>query len=471
MIVTKTHISELADRLQAKATGKNGDCPQERHRFHAHRAHGGRGDPFLARCALDPLSSRDNAARKGRDWAKMVAQLLQRARFQAMGDRANIHVVFSRTEVDIFREDSAGTFTALSSTLGPVAAGDKTVAIWDAKSTNLTSLPGNQILADRRKYPTNCTGNQRHRFYFRWQCDNLQRQDDPSELARVHAQRALAFGPPRCLVRHQYRRLDRLHFIERQGDPAMKRDAGFTLLEVMISMLIGTIGLMGTIAVQQSIISASKNANDAAVAMRLASQKLEELSALNSDSARCRCRCWAWPAVDKGWQPLDNTSASVPEYADAEGICLRDSSNFPVAPVPGQLGRYRWSRQWRVVNTGVGLPYVISVIVTYSNDTGTPKTTRLDLLKGENRGEAWTRPGCGHDARRDHDHIGYFLDHRGLDLHVFRRAAAHLRDADQAAQHPTESVGGHGGGSALHARRGQWHVRVRAARELLQFDP
>ena len=49
----------------------------------------------------------------------------------------------------------------------------------------------------------------------------------------------------------------------------MKREAGFTLLEVMVSMLIGTIGLMGTIAVQQSIISASKNANDAAIAMQI----------------------------------------------------------------------------------------------------------------------------------------------------------------------------------------------------------
>ena len=156
----------------------------------------------------------------------------------------------------------------------------------------------------------------------------------------------------------------------------MKRDAGFTLLEVMISMLIGTIGLMGTIAVQQSIISASKNANDAAVAMRLATQKLEELSALNCDSPGADANASVGglgPQSTKGWQPL------VPEYVDAEGICLRDSTNLPIAPAPGDLGRYRWRRQWRVVNTGGGLPYVISVIVTYNNDTGDPKTTRLDL--------------------------------------------------------------------------------------------
>jgi len=93
-----------------------------------------------------PLFTRDNNARRGRDWAKVVAQLLQRARFQAMGDRANIHVMLSRTQVDMFREDSPGTYTLLSSTPGPVAAGTQTVAIWDAKVTNLTSLPEAQVL-------------------------------------------------------------------------------------------------------------------------------------------------------------------------------------------------------------------------------------------------------------------------------------------------------------------------------------
>ncbi len=160
-------------------------------------------------------------------------------------------------------------------------------------------------------------------------------------------------------------------------------DAGFTLLEVMVAMLIGTIGLLGTIAVQQSIISASKNANDAAVAMRLATQKLEELSALNTDT----------PGADAGpgglgrfvsqnganWQPIDASGTSIPQYVDVEGVYLRDSSGYAITPQPDQLGRYRWHRQWKVANTGVGLPYVISVIVTYSNDTGDAKTTRLDL--------------------------------------------------------------------------------------------
>jgi prepilin-type N-terminal cleavage/methylation domain-containing protein len=159
----------------------------------------------------------------------------------------------------------------------------------------------------------------------------------------------------------------------------MKRDAGFTLLEVMISMLIGTIGLMGTIAVQQSIISASKNANDAAIAMRLASQKLEELSALNTDTPGADAVIGLAPIATNTWRPIDAAGTAIPEYVDAEGSYLRSPDGWAITPAAGQLGRYRWYRQWRIVNTGVGLPYVISVIVTYNNDVGAPKTTRLDL--------------------------------------------------------------------------------------------
>ena len=106
---------------------------------------------FLLAAVSTPLFSRDNTARKGRDWAKIVAQLMQRARFQAMGDRANIHVVLSRTQVDMFRENAPSAvppYTLLSSTAGPVAAGDKTVAIRDAQvnDNDPAHWPDHQVL-------------------------------------------------------------------------------------------------------------------------------------------------------------------------------------------------------------------------------------------------------------------------------------------------------------------------------------
>lgn len=101
-----------------------------------------------------PLFSRDNNARKGRDWAKMVAQLLQRARFQAMGDRANIHVLLYRTHVDMYREETTGAFTLLSSTSGPAAEGDGTVAIWDARTDGTQPMGRNTTLSADPTPPT-----------------------------------------------------------------------------------------------------------------------------------------------------------------------------------------------------------------------------------------------------------------------------------------------------------------------------
>jgi Tfp pilus assembly protein PilV len=144
----------------------------------------------------------------------------------------------------------------------------------------------------------------------------------------------------------------------------------------MVAMLVGTIGLLGTIAVQQSIISASKNANDAAVAMRLAVQKLDELSSHSTDTEAAD--------LASGLALIDTADPNVwspatPEYLDAEGLALRDTGGTLVAPKAAEMGRYRWHRQWRVYNPVAGSPYLISVIVTYNNDVGEPKTTRVDL--------------------------------------------------------------------------------------------
>jgi Tfp pilus assembly protein FimT len=79
-----------------------------------------------------PLFSRDNNARKGRGWANLVAQTLQKGRFQAMGDRTNIHLKFYRTHIDTYREEPGGSLTLLSSAVGPVEDGDPTVALPDS---------------------------------------------------------------------------------------------------------------------------------------------------------------------------------------------------------------------------------------------------------------------------------------------------------------------------------------------------
>lgn len=161
----------------------------------------------------------------------------------------------------------------------------------------------------------------------------------------------------------------------------MKRDAGFTLVEVMVAMLIGTIGLLGTIAVQQAIVGASKNANDAAVATRLATQKLEELSSRGTDTEladQTSGLATIVAANAQDWSPKAG-GVSVPEYVNSEGVALYGADGTPAPPVPYLAARFRWQRRWKVTNSGTFLPYVISVIVTYDNDAGVPKTVRVDL--------------------------------------------------------------------------------------------
>jgi prepilin-type N-terminal cleavage/methylation domain-containing protein len=99
-----------------------------------------------------PLFTRDNNARKGRSWTQVVAQTLQRARFQAMGDRANIHVKLYRAHLDMYREKPDGSCELLSTLQGPLADGAKTVAIWDVNTTGGT--PTAAVLNNATVAPT-----------------------------------------------------------------------------------------------------------------------------------------------------------------------------------------------------------------------------------------------------------------------------------------------------------------------------
>ncbi len=145
-----------------------------------------------------------------------------------------------------------------------------------------------------------------------------------------------------------------------------RSDRGFTLLEVLMALLIGMIGLMGTVAVQQVTLRAAYESNEAMVAMRLAVQGMEQFSIAT---------------VTEGPPVVDELSAraaltggastwSTPEYLDGNGGCATGTTVW--------TAKCRWKREWQVTNTGVGLPYNISVKVTYNSDSGKPKMVRLD---------------------------------------------------------------------------------------------
>jgi Tfp pilus assembly protein PilV len=136
-------------------------------------------------------------------------------------------------------------------------------------------------------------------------------------------------------------------------------DAGFTMLEVLMAMLVAMIGLLGTVAVQQTLLNANAAANDGAIALRLASQAMEEFNAR---------------VVLPGNPPIDRMAA-VATGTWSTGVNL-DSAGRTMAAASGTA---RWVRRTRVTDLGAGQPYNISVEVTYARDSGAPKVVQLDM--------------------------------------------------------------------------------------------
>jgi Tfp pilus assembly protein PilV len=136
---------------------------------------------------------------------------------------------------------------------------------------------------------------------------------------------------------------------------------GFTMLEVMMAMMLAMVGLMGTVAVQQTLLTATANAQDGAIALRLAGQAMEEFNSRVVQPGA--------PAVDR-MAVVATGQWSAPVWLESTG-----------RPAAAQSPIARWRRRTRVVDLGANQPYNISVEVQYALDTGNPKIIQLDLEK------------------------------------------------------------------------------------------
>jgi prepilin-type N-terminal cleavage/methylation domain-containing protein len=145
---------------------------------------------------------------------------------------------------------------------------------------------------------------------------------------------------------------------DERGEARLSASDGFTLLEVMVALVVATIGLLGTVAVQQTMFNATANASDAAVATRLAMRAMEEYDAKVVTAGPPVLDQMA-AAVTAGWSPA--------AYLNALG-----------ASSATQTPDCRFKREAQVSNLGPSQPYNISVQITYALDTGRPKIVRLD---------------------------------------------------------------------------------------------
>jgi len=153
-----------------------------------------------------------------------------------------------------------------------------------------------------------------------------------------------------------------------------KRDSGFTLLEVLIAVLIGMIGLMGTVAIQQTVLNATQSANDSQIAMRLAQQTAEELQVrVTIPSAVATPTDLLQPIADGLPHAFIDGSGGASTFLDVRGT-----------PNATQTAQNRFERSITVTNPGANLPYQIVVVVRYALQTGQPRQIRLDLERRKN---------------------------------------------------------------------------------------
>ena len=92
-----------------------------------------------------PSLTRDSTARKGRDFANMVAQALQRAHLDAMSLRVSTFAVVCGFSVTTYRSDQNPPMRTLNA---PVS-----VVVWDANVTN--TVPSGRVLPTTG--PDGCT--------------------------------------------------------------------------------------------------------------------------------------------------------------------------------------------------------------------------------------------------------------------------------------------------------------------------
>jgi prepilin-type N-terminal cleavage/methylation domain-containing protein len=147
----------------------------------------------------------------------------------------------------------------------------------------------------------------------------------------------------------------------RDGCPRRAATSGFTMLEVMVALVLATIGLLGTVAVQQTLFGATANAQESAVAARLATRGMEELQA---------------KVITAGPPVVDQMAAAV-----TGGWVTTGYLNALGATSAAATPDFRFKREIQVTNLGVGQPYNLSVQITYGLDTGAPRSVRLDAQR------------------------------------------------------------------------------------------
>ncbi|MGA1869550.1 MAG: type IV pilus modification PilV family protein [bacterium] len=99
----------------------------------------------------------------------------------------------------------------------------------------------------------------------------------------------------------------------------MKNNKGFTIIEVLLALVLLSVGLLGIAGLQITIMRGNASAKRITEAITLAQKKLEVLSSLPPSDPRLADP--DWPAEDIGTNIIDNTELFTnPDHGDDSTI-------------------------------------------------------------------------------------------------------------------------------------------------------
>jgi prepilin-type N-terminal cleavage/methylation domain-containing protein len=131
-----------------------------------------------------------------------------------------------------------------------------------------------------------------------------------------------------------------------------RRQRGFTLIETMVSILVLTIGLVGTAALMSQSVDMGAHARYVSTAALLASEKMEDLS--------------RFPTGDPNLNAGGSLGADTPGYSDSVQISSTNGNINESTTISGTTTLYTQRPDGVVVVTpGAGVPAATSDMLTF----------------------------------------------------------------------------------------------------------
>jgi prepilin-type N-terminal cleavage/methylation domain-containing protein len=117
-------------------------------------------------------------------------------------------------------------------------------------------------------------------------------------------------------------------------------ESGFTLVEIMVAIVILSIGLLASASMQLSAVHVNSSANSMTAAANLAQSSLEELLALQYTQAFTDPDLIGDEAVGGTLEPFTDSNSNGlwdfgESYVDSNGNCIWDAAHVDPNPPPG----------------------------------------------------------------------------------------------------------------------------------------